>query len=175
MPDWRLSACNTRLSTMQNGRDRNIRTDIGTQQDIVADARALSRRRGWASADDDERSSPLLWAAAISTLRLPSGAQPTLIRKGALPKLADPVQAIATALNAPVASARRFPSSPSAATVPAFLICDITRPVPNRLFLRPMIETMVAAGIPLKRTSACWSPPDCTARILGDELAVTRR
>ncbi len=31
------------------------------------------------------------------------------------------------------------------------LICDITRPVPNRLFLRPMIETMVAAGIPLDR------------------------
>jgi nickel-dependent lactate racemase len=28
------------------------------------------------------------------------------------------------------------------------LICDITRPVPNHLFLRPMIETMIAAGIP---------------------------
>ena len=31
------------------------------------------------------------------------------------------------------------------------LVCDITRPVPNRLFLRPMIETMAAAGIPLDR------------------------
>ncbi len=31
------------------------------------------------------------------------------------------------------------------------LICDITRPVPNRLFLRPMIETMVERGIPLEQ------------------------
>src|SRR5882757_7488131 len=31
------------------------------------------------------------------------------------------------------------------------LICDITRPVPNRLFLRPMVETLVASGIPLSR------------------------
>ena len=28
------------------------------------------------------------------------------------------------------------------------LVCDITRPVPNGLFLRPMIETLIAAGIP---------------------------
>src|SRR5690606_18905914 len=27
------------------------------------------------------------------------------------------------------------------------LICDITRPVPNHLFLRPMVETLEAAGI----------------------------
>ena len=33
------------------------------------------------------------------------------------------------------------------------LICDITRPVPNGLFLRPMIETLVASGIPLARIS----------------------
>jgi nickel-dependent lactate racemase len=31
------------------------------------------------------------------------------------------------------------------------LICDITRPVPNRLFLRPMIERMLAAGLPRER------------------------
>ncbi len=31
------------------------------------------------------------------------------------------------------------------------LICDITRPVPNRLFLRPMIETLTANGIPADR------------------------
>jgi nickel-dependent lactate racemase len=28
------------------------------------------------------------------------------------------------------------------------LICDITRPVPNHLFLRPMIETLLEAGMP---------------------------
>ncbi len=31
------------------------------------------------------------------------------------------------------------------------LICDITRPVPNRLFLRPLIEGMLAAGMPRER------------------------
>jgi nickel-dependent lactate racemase len=29
------------------------------------------------------------------------------------------------------------------------VICDITRPVPNGLFLRPLVETMVQSGIPL--------------------------
>jgi nickel-dependent lactate racemase len=31
------------------------------------------------------------------------------------------------------------------------LICDITRPVPNRLFLRPLIEGLLAAGVPRER------------------------
>ena len=31
------------------------------------------------------------------------------------------------------------------------LICDITRPVPNHLFLRPLIEGMLAAGMPRER------------------------
>ncbi|MEM7366066.1 MAG: lactate racemase domain-containing protein, partial [Pseudomonadota bacterium] len=29
------------------------------------------------------------------------------------------------------------------------VICDITRPVPNRLFLKPMVDELLAAGIPL--------------------------
>ena len=36
-------------------------------------------------------------------------------------------------------------------TSACILICDITRPVPNALFLRPMIETLRAAGIPFER------------------------
>ena len=31
------------------------------------------------------------------------------------------------------------------------LICDITRPVPNHLFLRPLIEGLIAAGVPRER------------------------
>ena len=34
-----------------------------------------------------------------------------------------------------------------AARSAAIAICDITRPVPNRLFLRPMIETLMQAGM----------------------------
>jgi len=102
-------------------------------------------------------------------LTLPEKAKATLIRKRALPKLADPHQAIATALNAPVASAplSELAKGRNSACI---LICDITRPVPNRLFLRPMIETMVAAGIPLKAISVLVAT-GLHRPNLGDELA----
>ena len=102
-------------------------------------------------------------------IALPPGAQPTLIRKRALPKLADPHQAIATALNAPVAAAplSELAKGRNSACI---LICDITRPVPNRLFLRPMIETMVAAGIPLQAISVLVAT-GLHRPNLGDELA----
>ena len=46
---------------------------------------------------------------------------------------------------------RRSAIWPAVAESACILICDITRPVPNRLFLRPMIEAMLAGGIPLDR------------------------
>lgn len=79
-------------------------------------------------------------------VRLPAGAQPTLIRKRPLPKLPDPRAAVRGALDAaPLRDRARGRRSA------CILICDITRPVPNHLFLRPMIEDMAAAGIPLDR------------------------
>jgi nickel-dependent lactate racemase len=81
-----------------------------------------------------------------------SGAEPTVVRKRPLPKLPDPHGAIRSVLDAPTGSpplaalAERRRSA-------CILICDITRPVPNRLFLRPMIDTMLAAGIPRDRIS----------------------
>ena len=81
-------------------------------------------------------------------LRLPAHARPRVIRKAVLPKLPDPAAAIARALAEPVGSAplTALARGKSSACI---LICDITRPVPNRLFLRPMIETLAASGIPL--------------------------
>jgi nickel-dependent lactate racemase len=78
---------------------------------------------------------------------LPPEAEPRIIRKPDLPKLADPRGAIAAALAAPIGAAplSRLAAGRRSACI---LICDITRPVPNRLFLRPMIEQMMAAGIP---------------------------
>jgi nickel-dependent lactate racemase len=90
----------------------------------------------------------LLFGKGHLPVRLPAGIHPTVIRKGAVPKLPDPHAAIAEALANPVGSAplaglaRRKRSA-------CILICDITRPVPNRLFLRTMIETMISEGIPL--------------------------
>lgn len=83
-------------------------------------------------------------------VRMPPGAAVTVIRKASLPKLPDPAAAIRHALDRPVAAKplRVLAEGRGSACI---LICDITRPVPNRLFLRPMIEDMVAAGIPLER------------------------
>ena len=81
-------------------------------------------------------------------LCLPAHAEPTMIRKAVLPKLAGPAAAIREALAQPI-------GAPPLAEVArgrkraCILVCDITRPVPNRLFLRPMIETLTASGMAL--------------------------
>jgi nickel-dependent lactate racemase len=81
-------------------------------------------------------------------LALPKGAEATVIRKAVLPKIADQHGAVMDALARPIGCpplAELARGKQSA----CILICDITRPVPNRLFLRPMIETMVASGVPI--------------------------
>ena len=80
-------------------------------------------------------------------VELPEAAIATVIRKRALSALPDPGGAIQEALDAPVGSLplRSLAAGRKNACI---LICDITRPVPNHLFLRPMIETMMAAAIP---------------------------
>lgn len=83
-------------------------------------------------------------------LRMPAKAEVTLLAKRKLDKIADPAAAVRHALLEPI-------DSPALAELArgrksaCILICDITRPVPNNLFLRPMIETLVASGIPLDR------------------------
>lgn len=81
-------------------------------------------------------------------LLLPESARATIIRKGVLPPLNDPVGAIVAAFGNPIAARplRELARDKRSACI---LICDITRPVPNGLFLRPMIEVMVDAGVPL--------------------------
>src|SRR5258708_39593437 len=79
---------------------------------------------------------------------MPGHAKVTLVEKGKLKKLDDPAAAVRQALSEPI-------NSPSLSALArgrksaCILICDITRPVPNHLFLRPMIETLVATAIPL--------------------------
>ena len=74
-------------------------------------------------------------------------ARPTIIRKETLPKIADQAAAITLALNEPIGSPPLAELARGRKSA-CILICDITRPVPNRLFLRPMIDTMIEAGIP---------------------------
>ncbi|HLY90315.1 MAG TPA: nickel-dependent lactate racemase [Acetobacteraceae bacterium] len=90
----------------------------------------------------------LLFGKGLLPVSVPEGIRPTVIRKGALPKLPNPPAAIAEALANPIGSASLADLARGRDSA-CILICDITRPVPNHLFLRPMVETMVTAGIPL--------------------------
>jgi nickel-dependent lactate racemase len=84
------------------------------------------------------------------TVSLPPGAQPTVIRKVSLPKIEGPEGAVRRALDHAV-GAPPFADLAHGRKSACILICDITRPVPNRLFLRPMIEDLLAGGMPADR------------------------
>ncbi len=77
---------------------------------------------------------------------LPAEAEPTIIRKVALAKLPDQPLAVRQALGTPVASKPLGELAKDRKSA-CILICDITRPVPNKLFLRPIIETLTQAGL----------------------------
>lgn len=78
---------------------------------------------------------------------LPAEANVTVIRKPPMPLLADPVASVSAAIASPVESPPLAELARGASTA-AIAICDITRPVPNHLFLRPLIETLIDAGVP---------------------------
>ena len=92
----------------------------------------------------------ILYGASQLRVALPAGARATVIRKPALPKLSDPRGAVHAALDAPVAAAR-YADLVRGRKSACILICDVTRPVPNRLFLRPLVEGLLAAGMPRER------------------------
>ena len=93
------------------------------------------------------------------TVALPDGARPTLIRKRQLPKLPDPHAAVRAALDA--GRLRELARGKRSACI---LICDITRPVPNHLFLRPMIEDMIGGRNPARRHHGAGRDRTASAR-----------
>ncbi|WP_222419628.1 nickel-dependent lactate racemase [Rhizobium leguminosarum] len=102
-------------------------------------------------------------------IALPPDARPTVIRKQQLPKLADGKAAVIAALHNPVASKPLADLAKNRKSA-CILICDITRPVPNGLFLRPMIEMMISSGIPQEKISVLVAT-GLHRPNLGDELA----
>ncbi|NNE00559.1 MAG: nickel-dependent lactate racemase [Pirellulaceae bacterium] len=80
-------------------------------------------------------------------LRIADDVDVTVIRKPPMPILEHPRDAVAGALRNGVDVAPLSEMAASASTA-CIAICDITRPVPNGLFLRPIIETLIAAGVP---------------------------
>ena len=89
----------------------------------------------------------LLYGKGTIGLTLPAGAVPTIVRKRAMPVLPDPRGAVVAALDRPHGSPalQELGGGKRSACI---LVCDITRPVPNGLFLRPMIERLLQAGVP---------------------------
>ena len=80
-------------------------------------------------------------------VELPDDLHVTVVRKPPMPVLTDPSAAVGKALQEPVGTAS-LDQLASAARNATIAICDITRPVPNHLFLRPLIEVLLRAGIP---------------------------
>ena len=89
----------------------------------------------------------IAFGRAHLAVNLPADAEVQVIRKRALPKLPDAHAAIRAALDAPI-GARPLRELAAGKRSACILICDITRPVPNHLFLRMMIEDLLAAGVP---------------------------
>ena len=81
---------------------------------------------------------------------MPEQAAVTVIRKPQMTPIGQPAAAVARALDHPVGSPSLCELARGAASA-CIAICDITRPVPNHLFLRPMIERLIDSGVPASR------------------------
>ncbi len=80
------------------------------------------------------------------TVDLPEGFQYRLLEARWAPPLEDPAAEIAKALDAPIQSACITQLAQHKKSA-AISVCDITRPVPNRLLLPPLLSRLEAAGI----------------------------
>ena len=79
-------------------------------------------------------------------VELPAEAVPRIIRKPRMPIPTDPKAVVQQALASPIGS-RPLREEAQGAQSACLLVCDITRPVPNGLFLRPVLEELEAAGM----------------------------
>jgi nickel-dependent lactate racemase len=77
---------------------------------------------------------------------LPDDWDITVLRKTKMPVVPDPAAAVAAALDAPLGSGT-IPAEAKGRSSACILVCDITRPVPNGLILRPVIERLRGAGV----------------------------
>ncbi|MFK8082033.1 MAG: nickel-dependent lactate racemase [Granulosicoccus sp.] len=93
---------------------------------------------------------PLLYGRGTIGITLPDFAQAHVIQKPAFPQAESADQVFAAAMDNPMGSQRLEALCDNCQSA-CILICDITRPVPNHVFLRPMIQTMMAQGIAAER------------------------
>ena len=92
----------------------------------------------------------LLYGKSVLTVSCPTTAEVTVVRKPLMPTMDNPGLAVSNTLARPVGCDSLQHLAEDSQTV-CILICDVTRPVPNHLFLRPLIETLLGAGISSER------------------------
>ena len=88
----------------------------------------------------------LLYGKTGLPVRFEDDLDVTVIAKPSMPLVADPSASVRRALTAAV-DCPPLAELAKGRTSACILICDITRPVPNGLFLGPLIETLLASGI----------------------------
>lgn len=94
------------------------------------------------------KTTELAYGKSTISVELPANANVTTISKPAFPLSASTDEIIENALNNPIDSPDLAGLAQNATSV-CILICDITRPVPNGSFLKPMIDRLLNAGIKL--------------------------
>ena len=83
-------------------------------------------------------------------VRIPDGCETTVLRKNPLPIIDDTARAVDRAFADP-AGAPPLAQLARGRRSACILVCDITRPVPNHVFLGPLIRTLVGSGIPARK------------------------
>lgn len=109
-------------------------------------------------------------------VRLPASSEVTIIVKPPMPVVKDPLAAVKSAFDNPVGTDRLEVLASDCSTA-CIALCDITRPVPNRLFLGSLLDRLQAGGIPSDRTTVLIatglhrpSDDEEIAEIVGDSL-----
>lgn len=90
----------------------------------------------------------LAYGKSTISIDLPANANATIISKPPFPQSEGADQIIENAFENPIDSPDLAGLAKNATSV-CILICDITRPVPNGTFLKPMIDRLLGAGIEL--------------------------
>jgi nickel-dependent lactate racemase len=80
-------------------------------------------------------------------VELPEKTIPHIIRKPKYPVPEDPKALVQQALTQPICS-KRLSEEALGCKNACIVVCDITRPVPNKLFLKAIVEELEAGGIP---------------------------
>jgi nickel-dependent lactate racemase len=91
----------------------------------------------------------LLYGKKGINLKIKKNWKTHIIRKAAMPIIKDVKKEVTKILNNPINSTSIDQISSNAESV-CILVCDITRPVPNKLFLEQLIQRFINAGISAK-------------------------